>query len=456
MAEGSTRTNGRRPRWVAPASCAGAPGDPIGLGPTRYSEENPNDLEAAALLRAFTAGNASLRHSQEAVNTAGADMVTRYHLARARIDDVNRFRAVGSVVEACEENDRIVRRHTGDGPEDRRRRLMPPKLLWVVLGVSALFDASFIGDLMQQIFDVDWRHPLYYFAYLPGIGIAVCLYASGVALATHLFRRQDRLSRRRRVAPLNPAVALRRLFWDWRPEPLERRADDLPWSRLPGPVLAASLVLALLGVAALVRAQYAADEFDSLAIFQPVFVVLLILLSVGAIAIKVQSHNPYADSSERARDKVRTADRQAADLIGEARDAVAAHAKAWNALRSSISTATATAREVVEEACAVMLETRGRRTPRDRVDIDLPLLWLAWPTENDAGPRADTQLPGLDLGLLDYATDVAERYEPKELDRRLQEAIDRLNGQFELDRRAADGQAGTRDEPGGATGTEER
>ncbi|MFC8298364.1 hypothetical protein ACIQH6_24545 [Micromonospora orduensis] len=429
MTDGTIHTNGRAPRWVAPASCAGAPADPIGLGPTRY--ENPDDLEAAALLRAFTAGNASVRQSQEPVNAASAEVVARYHAARGRIDQVDRFRARGSVVEALDENDRVVRRHAGDGPEDRRRRAMHPRLLWFVLGLSALFDASFIGSLMQQIFDVDWKHPLFYFAYLPGVGIAVCLYAAGVELATHLLRRRDRLSRRRTLPPLNPAVALRRLFWDWRPEPLDRREDDLPWSRLPGPVLFGALVLGLLGVAALVRAQSEAAEFEWLAVYQPAFVVLLILLSIGAIAVKVQSHNPYADSSERAERRIADAEGRADRLVQEARDAVAAHGQSWDALQSAISAAKATAREVVEEACAVLLETRSRGRKRDDTKITLPLVRLAWPAETGSVTRDDTQLPGLDLGLLDYAAKAAERYRPEGLESCLQAAVDKLNGQFE-------------------------
>ncbi|MGW3786421.1 hypothetical protein ACWD5Z_17690 [Micromonospora chokoriensis] len=435
MTQGSIHTNGQKPRWAAPAPCAGVSTELIGLGPTRYLEDrNPDDLEAAALLRAFTAGNASLRRSQETVNARSAEVVTRYQAARTHIDRVDRFRGRGSVVEAVDEKGRVVRRHVKDGPEDRRRRAIRPGLLWVVLGASALFDAAFIGSIMQMIFDVDWTDLLFYLAYLPGIGIAVCLYVAGAELATHLLRRRERLNRRRKLPPLTPAVVLRRLFWEWRPEPLERQEDDLPWPRLSGPVLFGTLVLGLLSVAALVRALSAARESSWLMDYVPAFVVLIVLLSIGAVAVKVQSHNPYTDSSERAERQLEGVEKRADELIREARDSVAEHGKAWDALQSAISTAKATAREVVEEACAVMLETRSSRTKRDEVKIALPLVWLAWPAEHGSVHRSDTQLPGLDLTLLDYATEAADRYRPETLARSLEAANDRLNGQFQSPR----------------------
>ena len=438
MTDVDSRLNGRKPVWAAPGSCSGSADDLIGLSPARYAEDNPDDHEAAALLRAFTAGNASLRESQGLVNAAGAELVSRYHAARAAIDGIDRFRSTGSVSEACEENARVVQRHTGDGPEDRRRRAVHPAALWVVLVVSAVFDASFIGSVMQQIFDVGSDNILYYFAYLPGVGIAVCLYAAGALLAEHLFRRRERLGRRRMVPKLNPAVAFRRAFWDWRPQMQVRRSDDLPWSRLPGPVLFTAFVFVLLGLAALARARESVREIPALRPYLVVFVVLIVLLSIGAVALKVLSHNPHAASSKQAKDLVSKAEEQATALVRDARWAAAEHVKAWNAVHAAIGTAEARAREVVEEACARMLETRARRSPRDTTKITLPLVWLAWPGGNGQEPRRDTELPGLDRSIVKYAAEAAARHAPEPLEAALQAAVDQLNKQFDVGRTGRD------------------
>ncbi|MCP3785303.1 hypothetical protein NLX85_18240 [Micromonospora sp. A3M-1-15] len=420
-------TNGRR--WAGPVPCQRGAPELIGLSAPGKVQESVEDLEAAALLRAFGAGNAVLSESQPTVDAARDDMIDKWRVARTAIDAVTRRRLAGSVAEAVAAHARVAHRHAEDGPEERTDRTMWKYMVWITLAVAALFDASFIGNVMQRVMGVGPDSWQYQFAYLPGLGIALCLLASGNLLAVHLFRRRDRLSRRRTLGPLNPAVALKRVFWHWRPAEVTREESDLPWSRLFVPVLFVVLTLGMLAALAYVRA-YSGKGFATLAGFQVVFVALLLLLSIAAIAVKVQAHNPYADHAKRVKRERGKAERGTEKVIGEARRQVAEHAQSWQQLQSTISAAESTARETVEAACADILETRGRQGVRG--PIQLPLVQLRWPDRPETtDEEGETQLPGLNLQLLQGARNVANEFKPGTLTELLETEIAALQGQLQ-------------------------
>jgi hypothetical protein len=300
-------------------------------------------------------------------------------------------------------------------------------MVWVVLTVAAVFDASFVANLIQRILGVGPHSVVYYLAYLPGVGMALCLLAAGTFLAENLYRRRMWLSRRRRRDPLTPWIVLRRVLWWWREHPQEREPDDLPWYRVAVPLLCAVATVVLLGVIAYVRAVRAGAEFAALRDLQPVFVIMLVLLSISAIAIKVLSHNPCADSSDDATKGLKKMSTRVERSTAKARSAVTDAVKSANRLNTLIISAESEARSAVERACARMLVERGRR---DRSgEIVLPLVYLRWPVDVDSSaPR--TELPGLNLALLDEARRTSHKYRPEDLRSRLADVVTELHQQF--------------------------
>ncbi|GAA2362160.1 hypothetical protein [Dactylosporangium salmoneum] len=433
MAELSSNNGARTGRWSGPVPCSRDAGPvPIRIGSPTQVTQSVDDLEAAALLRAFNTGNASLREALPGIRLACDLVINRFQEAAAAIDRVATFRAVGSAAEACRQREQMVSDHADDGPEDLRRRSIPKWLVWAVLAIASVFDGQFVGSLVQRILDLPDGSLFAYLAYLPAVGMALCLLLAGDKLAEHLFRRRARVTRRRLLPALNPVILLRRIFWEWRPEPLERHVADLPWPRLTFPVLAAASTVGLLGVAAYVRATTAGAAFDDLADYRWAFVVILLLLSVSAIGVKVQSHNPFADRADAVARGVERARTRSERDIDAAREALGEHGKAWNALQSAISGAKGRAREVFEEGCAAILEDRGRNGVGGR--LPLPLVRLRWPRDDErlaTEPDDDEpQLPDLNLAVLRDARDVAQRYSHGRLEERLNGEVAQLHAQF--------------------------
>jgi hypothetical protein len=392
------------------------------------TEENIDWLEAAALMEAFDLGNAALRGSLPRIDDAAGQVEAEFQRAGGAIDALDRLRDTRSVEEAAARHASVLARHSDDGPEDRRRRgFFKPWMVWVVLTVAAVFDASFVANLIQRILGVGPHSVVYYLAYLPGVGMALCLLAAGTFLAENLYRRRMWLSRRRRRDPLTPWIVLRRVLWWWREHPQEREPDDLPWYRVAVPLLCAVATVVLLGVIAYVRAVRAGAEFAALRDLQPVFVIMLVLLSISAIAIKVLSHNPCADSSDDATKGLKKMSTRVERSTAKARSAVTDAVKSANRLNTLIISAESEARSAVERACARMLVERGRR---DRSgEIVLPLVYLRWPVDVDSSaPR--TELPGLNLALLDEARRTSHKYRPEDLRSRLADVVTELHQQF--------------------------
>jgi cation transporter-like permease len=430
-------------RWQSPVPCPASPlGPSIDIGVRGAEpEESIDEIEAAALLEAFDLGNATLRSSLPGLDEAAGQVEALFQRAGGAIDALDRLRDTRSVAEAAAKHATVLARHANDGPEDRRRRgFFKPWMVWAVVTIAAVFDASFVANLIQRILGVGPQSVVYFLAYLPGIGMALCLLAAGTFLAENLYRRRMWLSRRARREPLNPWLLLRRALWWWREHPQERKPDDLPWYRISAPLLGALTTVLLLGVIGYVRAVRAGTEFAALRDLQPVFVILLILLSVSAITIKVLSHNPCADSSEDAIKGLKRMSTKVERSAAKARSAVTNAVKAANLLNTLIVTAESEARSTVERACARMLVERGRRNRAGK--IVLPLVYLRWPVEV-GGPDLSTELPGLNLTLLDTARRTASEYRPETLRDRLAGVVAELHQQFHYVERAADvGSAG--------------
>ncbi|SHM59556.1 hypothetical protein [Cryptosporangium aurantiacum] len=412
--------------WAAPMPCGNTPPGPAVLPPEPTTEQI-DDVEAAALLRAFAEANASLGRAHQTLQDRSKRMLETWHAARHTIEGVTRFTNADAVGQARSEAERVAQRHADDGPENRlRRRVRPTWLVWPALAASAVFDAAFVGVVVQQMLDFETGSIAYYLAYLPGAGMAIALYVAGTMLAENLFRHRDRSSRRPTRDPLTPWTLAKRVLWQWRPEPEERKPSDLPWPRLTVPVVFAALVLGLLGVFGYIRAALAVRDFPELARVLPVFVILLLLLSLSTVALKVLVHNPYADRAAEVGKAVRDVEKRAADLQRTAHDAVAAHTDEWNTYRALVAGSEAEAHRVLQEGCARILDERGRRARRGT--LRLPLDGPRWPAELWRGEPGGG--PRIDWALLGYARDLVGRNDPELLERDLAAVVAAQNAQF--------------------------
>ncbi len=433
-------TNGAR--WQAPVRC---PSTELTLLPRPGEEsrtERIDDLEAASLLRAFVAGNSVLIAAQDRLNEKCDAVIEGYRHARSAIDELKQFRVVGSAAQARDEAAAVVTRHAQDGAEDPCDRPIRAWMMWVVIGLSAIFDISFVANLVQKIFDVGRGDFLYYLAYLPGIGMALSVYATGLVLARHLFRRRRHVEMRRERGRLTPAILLKRIFWEWRPAGDTRQHSDLSWARLALPLVTTGLLMLALASVAYVRATTAGAAFAGLAMFEPIFVLMLVLLSGSAIALTVLAHNPYADRQKAAKKQLSGVEGAASQLGREARLRLETHAQAWNQLQAACASADGEARKAIEEACAVILESRGQRG--EAGNMALPLTVLHWPQPGirdafDVSAHVEpvkSTIPGLELGVIQYVRDIATRYCPKTLEQDLDGEMERIHRQLRRKRDA--------------------
>ncbi|MFK0284170.1 hypothetical protein ACIQVL_27430 [Streptomyces sp. NPDC090499] len=417
--------------------------------------DRTDSRERAVLMGAFSSGNALLVDDRAGLGAGCATVVGSAQRVESAIAAVDRFRRIGGALPAVPETPVAVLPETAgaqDAPERtgpaRRPRVagMWRRLVWPVTGAGAVFDAAFMGSVIQQILDVGSGSVQYWLAYLPGVAIAVCLLAAGTFLAE-----RTALVREARA----DAGADRGGRYRWRPL-------VVPWL----------LTLALLGlivVCGVVRVLIATEESDDsyLALFQPVVVVLLLLLGAAAVATKLLSHDPEAaadaeearltrkaEKARRKRDRAAVTERRvraetaekalrkrmkAADGLGdEAREALVAHVAAWFALKASLDAAELGARRHVEDAATGLVQERARTGMAGT--FEFPLRAAEWPPERVprircaprglfvAEPSGDG--PRIRLDLLAEAREVLERHRPDDFSRRLDDSLGKLNRQW--------------------------
>ncbi|MFJ6128780.1 hypothetical protein ACIQKE_27250 [Streptomyces griseoviridis] len=428
--------------------CATGPDGEDGPPPVRRVDRT-DSRERAVLMRAFSDSNSRLTEGQRELGAAGGAVVRSAQRVERGIRTIDRFRladrqrplvhladAIGILSARREEAE------TAAGTTALRRprvALMWRRLVWPVTVASAVFDAAFVGSVVQEILNVDVDRLQYWLAYLPGLAIGVCLLAAGTFLAHRL-------------------AGVRETRAGGAGDGTGRRGDDGFWRRsrpLVLPLLSVVAILGLIATCGMVRVRIAVADGDSyLALYQPVIVVLLLFLGIAAVAAKVLSHDPEAAGDAALANVTRVAEKRLAkrtkkaekaldqrmravdDLAEGARGALVAHATAWFALKTAVDAAEQAARRQVEDASTGLVEERAR-TGTAGV-FDFPLRSASWPLErnprNGTGPGRGglVQLdpPGrleIRLDLLDEFRKVLDNHHPDGLARRLKEALDLLD-----------------------------
>ncbi|MFE2292669.1 hypothetical protein [Streptomyces sp. NPDC059452] len=446
-APNDTRPNGARYQAAKPCgrefltlSVRGS-GDPFTgtgtepAGPAGRLVDRTDSRERAVLMRAFRTANTQLAEAQAELGATAAKVLGSAERVRGGIEAVERFTMGRSPARARRSARRLEREHATDGPEDLRRS--PVLWRWVLglsLLASAVFEAAFIAKIVQEVVLAGEGSLEWYLAYLPGVGITVCLLAAGTLLADSVFRfrtRADRKPERRRTG-LRTAVRDR-----WRrEEPLtEKRADsDLPWPNMTVPVLLTAGILGMVAVWAYLRTTYSADDHPHLEAYRPAVVVLLLTLSASAIMAKILAHNPYADRAREVRKATEKTERSAGSVLEAARKELALHVTPWSSLRSAMVVAEDRARRTLDDACIALVEERARTGAAGGFDFPLGMTVWPYPEEDERSglPPADTS-PRLRLELLDEIREVLNAHAPSKLHDRLEEVAARLNSQWETE-----------------------
>ncbi|RKT54261.1 hypothetical protein [Saccharothrix australiensis] len=407
--------------WVPSRPC----GD---CAPEHLPAGSVEESEITALVRAYSAGNAVLVEEKQALASASAAVVRTFRQVQDAADRIRVFAGVGEVVEAGDARRAVVARHAADGPEDRRRVVRwARRLLWPAVVLSGLYDAVYLGDILQRLTSADEGSFEYWAAYLPAVGLTLALLVAGALVAQALVRARGRAERATTRDALGVRLVLRRLV-TWR-DAGRREHDDLPWPVWPLAVLFTVAVFTVLGSWAAIRAKMSGAEFAALKPYEP-YAALLILLSAAAVVmLKVLGHNPFADEAATvAKDFAAVRDRAEA-LVARARELTVAHWQAWLDLEARWETARSRACRVVELAIVELRERRSAsgaasplQPPGLAVTDSVPELLV--------GTHAGVVHLRLDFSVLDQVGVVAGTYSPEAAEQRVEERVAELLGQF--------------------------
>ncbi|MEU4449217.1 hypothetical protein AB0K14_11630 [Actinosynnema sp. NPDC050801] len=421
--------------WRPAVPC---PRDDLGLTPAARprTAEQVREAEIAALVAAYSAGNAQLAAGHQVLVSACEAVIGTYRAAESAIDRVRTFVAIGSAAEARGAHQAVVDRHADDGPEDRRRVLAWARwAFWPVVLLSGVFEGVYLAKIFQQLLNVGPGSFLYWTSYVPAVGLTVCLLVVGTMLAQAVFRHRSRVERRLERGERGLRGVLRRLRTRHRDrdEHAQRRPDDLPWPVWTLPVVFGIAVFAMLGSWAQIRAMLASVDNALLAPYEPYTAGMLVLLAAGVVVVKFLAHNPYADSAKAAAKQVKQAQATAEPLVEAARELTTTHYRSWLDLQARLAGAEASAKQSVENAVIHLREERSRTgaaspidPPGQAVTSDDPSVVVA----TDTGV-ADLRL---DFTVYAHSRAVADHYGPGKLHRRLKQATGALHGQFQLDR----------------------
>ncbi|QDI71040.1 hypothetical protein CD934_21880 [Streptomyces calvus] len=391
-------------------------------------------------MRAFSDANSLLAKGQRELGAACAAVVKSAHDVDRGIGALDRFQRIGGALPAPGTSD--TPSHSTPlvnavPPHRPRPARLWKWLVWPVSLLAAFFDSVFVASTIHEVLGLSEDEQVqYWLAYLPGVGITVCLLAVGSFLAERL-----------------AAEAV----------PGRRRRLVEPWACVIG-------LLLLVMLCGAVRILIAADSDAYLVVYAPVILVLLLLLGIAAIVTKVRSYDPagIAEAEERRASRKAVeggrkhakavgrglAERMKAadDLSDRTRKALTAHVTEWFALKTTFDTMEQAARRHVEDAATGLVEERTRTGLAGA--FDFPLATTDWPDEpglreaRGQYPERRREGPGIEWDLLSEAEHVLDLYHPDGFADRLRRVLGELDRQWSAHGPAEDAVIAEVEEPG--------
>lgn len=361
------------------------------------------DAVATARLLAVVDSQQVVERAADRLSNAGDGLISAAGAAEGAVARLRTFVREGRIGRPLRRVAEVQEQQAADGAFDRSRRLLPGR--WtaeVLIGLAALFDTLFFGSLFSFLINIDDRDVvgrlLGLVAYVPGFVLAASLLVAGLwlgeAVERHGVRRTERHDAARTPAP------------EW-------------W--LPLGFL--SLVLITVASVAWLRPQFVTLTGGSGEDLIPSWVIMLLLLmlTVTAIAAKVAAHNSYAAQradAERERDEARAEYQRLRDA---AANELAGQQQRWRELRD-VTLGLLSAMEDLWAAVARQydgaVEPPVRVAPRDDVALTDAVTALA----------QHVPYPPPSWGLLLGAAATADSYAPD----RLRDVLDELTGEADI------------------------
>lgn len=340
------------------------------------------------LLQGYLDGNECLNEWLRTREGLRTEARSTYQAAAAAVEELAQFAGTGSLQAASQAVEAVEQRHAADGPEDRRKRpWWAVALLWPAIIASATYDTLFLGDILQRMMSVGSDSAGYYLAYLPGFGIMVGLMVTGHLLGEAAARD----AARRRLGSSDGRQQLRSPNGD-------QQVCDLPQSRWVVPIVFTVAFLGTLLIWAYIRSLLAGAANRQLAGYEPQMALLLMMLTIAAVALKVITHNPYAGSARRARLDLKRACQTRDRLLKRARKRMTAHHATVTRLDGGTSHADEQARGIVVAAARDILRARACQANPDNplliADIPPAALGGQQGSEGPEGPL-ETHLAAL-------------------------------------------------------------
>ncbi|MGH8905551.1 MAG: hypothetical protein ACRD0K_03305 [Egibacteraceae bacterium] len=345
-------------------------------------------------------------------------VIAAHDAAQHSLIELRRLRTLGEAAEARSAVTAVEQRHADDGPEDRRHRLWPAWIPWALVGGAGLFETWFFGQIFRFVNNVDTStipgRIGALIAYLPGLMLAATVALAGTLLGEPFARWKDRKEGR------PTATGEPRPIW---------------WVAAPF----AACLLVVVGLLALARAQFLqGTAAEANLVPEWSIILLLLLVTVGAVVVKAVTHNPFAASAKRAERDLGRAYKLYQELQKEADRSLTELRLAWHDLLAMYLQV----RDGVQNIAVIRLSAWPEQS-RPLVDASVNGVAPHAPRVKPADPlhsSVDDLLAGLEraadpqpaLGLLVHAEQVLAQCRPEPLDKEHRELIDELDQQFSV------------------------
>jgi hypothetical protein len=359
MSDNGSHSTDPTPRLLSPIPCPPtAPctnPDEQTAAPETYEATQLSNAEAAELVKARIAVDQELSDARPRLDAATAELRAEEGASALTLHALNMFTQSRELADRRAGVTRIWARHANDGPEDRRRR--PGWVRWVqwpAVIAAGLYDTAFLAQVFLKLVDMNLStNPASWIALVPGAIIVVAFLVVAHWIGEAMVRARAHSERSKIRDRLLPRMLA---FFQRAGEQRKREQDDLPWPRWPIALLFGLLVVSTMAIWAYIRAVQAQDEINELLNFA--FAMLLLMFTLTAIAVKVISHNPYADAEKDAGRRADKTSKRHDGLVTEAVSAVGRFDTANQTLNSLLDEVAASTDRHMDLAWVRILELR--------------------------------------------------------------------------------------------------
>ncbi|GGM71539.1 hypothetical protein GCM10010106_17320 [Thermopolyspora flexuosa] len=379
--------------------------------PARRPEQLDN-LEAHALLYAKNQGSQLVQRHADRLNAQRERLIGAYHAAEASLTELRALVHAEELGAAVRELRRVTEARIESGAKP------PPlwlrALAWPTVIAVGLFDTWYFKGVFQQfVGNTDISALEEVLTLLPGFALTVGLLISGTILGGPVYRAR-RTHHERQLRRTGLARGLAGLaYWVFR-------------LTLPAMLVICALVWAVQRTREANASLGQAGDVPYLELPTDFVAILILTLTLCALALKIVAYDPFVSEEYRARRRLRRANRATTRLLRKAGKLVKRHDVAWSDLKALREEMIARIVERYAAAYQFVLYSRGFH---DKAGGVPPAFATAGRTDS-LRDRLRPELHGVtgpepEFGALQEVDDALRRFEPEPLAeelRRLREA----------------------------------